>query len=92
VLLAGSVTWAEAEPEAQFTVAGSPARVFVVDENVQLAALVTRADSVTCPPAEDTDCGLAVNEEIDGAAAGDTVTLTAVALTVFEPTADSPKE
>jgi hypothetical protein len=77
----------EALPELQVTVFGSPERAGV-EEKAQVDTPVTNADSVTGPPAWGSVGGLAVNEVIAGAGGPATVTLTGVAFTVLDPTAD----
>ena len=50
----GTVTASDTVPLAHGTVAGSPG-IAGFEEKVQLAALVTTAESVTNPPADDAD-------------------------------------
>jgi hypothetical protein len=68
VVLAGRVTSAVADPEAQPTTTGSPARPTLVDENTHLVAFLTWAVSVTTPPGEDTVAGSAVKDATVGGA------------------------
>jgi hypothetical protein len=56
----GSTMLFDTEPFEQATVAGSPVTT-VVDENVQLVAFVTLADSVTVPFDVVTEVGVAAN-------------------------------
>jgi hypothetical protein len=85
--LAVTATVAEALPELQVTVFGSP-ETAGVEEKAQLVTPVTDADSVTEPPAWGSVGGVAVNEVITGAGGPATVTLTGVAFTVLDPTAN----
>lgn len=82
-----TATTVEALPELQVTVLGRPESAGV-DEKAQVLTPVTDAESVTEPPVWGSVGGLAVNEVTDGAGGPATVTLTGVAFTVLEPTAD----
>jgi hypothetical protein len=78
----------EALPELQLTVFGNPGSAGV-EENSQVVNPITEAESVTEPPAWGSVGGVAVNEVMAGAGDPATVTLTGVAFTVFDPTAES---
>jgi hypothetical protein len=64
--LAATVTFADAVPELQSTVVGSPVTSGAVVENVHSDAFVTVADTVAEPPVNGTGSGVAARPEIVG--------------------------
>jgi len=63
--MAGTVTFSVTVPLVQGTVAGSPARAGV-EENAQLVAFVTSAESETEPPEAVREFGAAANDDTVG--------------------------
>jgi hypothetical protein len=69
-VLAGTVAVVETLPDVQGTVEGRPL-VVCLDEKAQRVALLTWADSVTFPPVEVREEGVATNDvTVGGAEAG----------------------
>jgi hypothetical protein len=88
--LAGIVTCLVTCPFEQAILDGRPV-IFGVEENVQVFALVTFAESVTSPPAQVSEEGLALKSETAGCGSIPMRILIAWALTVVVPLTDRPK-
>jgi len=79
-VFAGSVTFAEADPDVQGRVRGNPL-TFGLALNLHVAASDALADRFTSPPEGGRYDGVALNAEMDGGGVGATVTSAGVACT-----------